>query len=399
MEKQARKRLAAVTELITTEETYVNILNHVVTNFMDPLKPESCDILTRNDYLHIFPPDVRLLLKFHQRLLKDLRESFSGFNNNSTKIADLIISFCPCLKTYDRYYLNHGRAALALDSLKQNERWKEHCLAQRCKCKGLNLESVLINPIQRIPRYPLLLKEIIKQTPKSHPDRKKLEEAKLATESVTKEINACIDEVERYDQMLLLEAKFGGEVSFNIPGRRLEKKGPLAKRSGKQIKRNKNYEFFLFNDQMIYASRSGKKYKLHQVLPVNDMFLISGIEEEGKALKVRSDVKSFDAQTKSAMEKQGWLRAFERVQTQWKNRKKNPEKAVGFVKPSDRSPCNHCKMQYSMTRTRELCKFCGKEVCSECMRDPHMPKAVGDFGKNGNFATYACPRCVGIMCH
>lgn len=37
-------------------------------------------------------------------------------------------------------------------------------------CENLTLESFLVEPVQRIPRYKLLLDELRKHTPDSHPD-------------------------------------------------------------------------------------------------------------------------------------------------------------------------------------------------------------------------------------
>lgn len=41
----------------------------------------------------------------------------------------------------------------------------------------LDLPSLLIQPVQRMPRYQLLIRELIKKTPKEHIDYKELEKA------------------------------------------------------------------------------------------------------------------------------------------------------------------------------------------------------------------------------
>lgn len=45
------------------------------------------------------------------------------------------------------------------------------------KCCHLNLEGFMIMPIQRIPRYELLLKELLKLTLEEHIDRPNIEKA------------------------------------------------------------------------------------------------------------------------------------------------------------------------------------------------------------------------------
>lgn len=64
-------------------------------------------------------------------------------------------------------------------------------------CRGkpnlLGMGSLLIKPVQRIMKYPLLLAELWNSTPTDHPDNKPLQEA-LTT---TKIINININEFKR----------------------------------------------------------------------------------------------------------------------------------------------------------------------------------------------------------
>ena len=50
--------------------------------------------------------------------------------------------------------------------------------------KGLDLRSFLIMPVQRVPRYRLLLKELLKRTPEGHADRASIQEALGKVEEV-----------------------------------------------------------------------------------------------------------------------------------------------------------------------------------------------------------------------
>jgi hypothetical protein len=53
----------------------------------------------------------------------------------------------------------------------------------------LDLVDYLIQPVQRIPRYNLLLQQVIKYTPHDHPDRKDLQKALEATQTAASFIN------------------------------------------------------------------------------------------------------------------------------------------------------------------------------------------------------------------
>jgi hypothetical protein len=66
-----------------------------------------------------------------------------------------------------------------------------------------------------------------------------------------------------------------GSPNFVQPHRLLVKRGPLVKRSRN---RDARYDFFLFNDLLIYASTVvGWKWKAHQMIDINDAFQV---EEE-----------------------------------------------------------------------------------------------------------------------
>jgi FYVE/RhoGEF/PH domain-containing protein 3 len=50
---------------------------------------------------------------------------------------------------------------------------------------NLVLQAFLVTPVQRIPRYKLLLEDLYKHTPTDHPDYKSLNEAiKLITDGI-----------------------------------------------------------------------------------------------------------------------------------------------------------------------------------------------------------------------
>jgi hypothetical protein len=63
------------------------------------------------------------------------------------------------------------------------------------KCQqqaGGTLESFLITPIQRIPRYVLLLTELLKHTEPSHPDHELLQKAIPLVKDVAEFVNTSM---------------------------------------------------------------------------------------------------------------------------------------------------------------------------------------------------------------
>lgn len=58
----------------------------------------------------------------------------------------------------------------------RNGRFKEFLLAikKNVGYNNLDLEDYLIKPVQRLPKYVLLLKLLLKKTPNDHPDYKNI---------------------------------------------------------------------------------------------------------------------------------------------------------------------------------------------------------------------------------
>ena len=56
------------------------------------------------------------------------------------------------------------------------------------ECHRLDLRSLLIMPVQRIPRYNLLLGELLKETPNTHPDHADLTTAVAAMKQVAEHV-------------------------------------------------------------------------------------------------------------------------------------------------------------------------------------------------------------------
>src|SRR3990167_7616875 len=87
---------------------------------------------------------------------------------------------------YTDFCANQPKLTTALDRLQKNPAFAAflaQCMTNE-ECRGLTLFSFLIKPIQRICKYPLLLKDLLKHTPSAHSDYEKLESALQKIECV-----------------------------------------------------------------------------------------------------------------------------------------------------------------------------------------------------------------------
>ncbi len=107
-------------------------------------------------------------------------------------IGDLFVQFGPFLKMYTQFASNSEEAMRLLRDLQEKNStfsaFTAECMANP-RCRGQSLDSFLIMPIQRIPRYLLLLAELKKHTPTEHPDHAHLSKAETLIGATAKHIN------------------------------------------------------------------------------------------------------------------------------------------------------------------------------------------------------------------
>uniref|UniRef100_A0A8C5DVZ8 Phosphatidylinositol 3,4,5-trisphosphate-dependent Rac exchanger 1 protein-like n=1 Tax=Gouania willdenowi TaxID=441366 RepID=A0A8C5DVZ8_GOUWI len=121
------------------------------------------------------------------------------------------------------------------------------------KSTDIPLEGYLLTPIQRICKYPLLLKELLKRTPKKHADYPAVEEALQAMKAVCSNINETKRQMEKLEALEQLQSHIEGWESCCFMGISLKiSAGNIQERV-----------FFLFDNLLVYCKRksrvSGKK--------------------------------------------------------------------------------------------------------------------------------------------
>lgn len=158
------KRQMVIKELVSTEKTYVNRLQITIDLFIQPLR--SGNILSStelNDQFGCWETIASHHREFYAQLIATPIDSVGG----------LMTTFCRGLTMYQPYLLIfEGALRKRAKLLVSNRRFNEVVEAGRINplCEGLSMESFLVLPVQRIPRYKMLLDEIRKFTPPEHPD-------------------------------------------------------------------------------------------------------------------------------------------------------------------------------------------------------------------------------------
>eukprot|EP01087_Luapelamoeba_hula_P003750 TRINITY_DN1359_c0_g1_i2.p1 TRINITY_DN1359_c0_g1~~TRINITY_DN1359_c0_g1_i2.p1 ORF type:complete len:270 (+),score=56.53 TRINITY_DN1359_c0_g1_i2:128-937(+) len=156
-ERKQNKRREATLELLQTEISYVRCMMMVQSGFIKDLEKEA--ILNPSEISAIFS-NIRIILSFHKEFLKKLKERVKDQWEKSQCVGDIMLDMIPFLNMYTQYGMNYEHARETLQTATANNARLAAFLREGMETKafdGLTLPAYLIMPVQRIPRYQMLL--------------------------------------------------------------------------------------------------------------------------------------------------------------------------------------------------------------------------------------------------
>nr|XP_017521802.2 rho guanine nucleotide exchange factor 38 [Manis javanica] len=206
MQRMMAKRLRIIKELIQTENDYLNDLELCIREVVQPLRNKQ---IGRLDVDSLFS-NIESVHQISAKLLSLLEEATTDVEPAMQVIGEVFLQIKgPLEDIYKIYCYHHDEAHSVLESYEKDGELKQHlshCIQslkkiymQEGKPNLLDMGSLMIKPIQRVMKYPLLLCELRNSTPPSHPDFRALEDAFAAV----KDINVNINELKRRKDLVL----------------------------------------------------------------------------------------------------------------------------------------------------------------------------------------------------
>ncbi|QQP42100.1 FYVE_ RhoGEF and PH domaincontaining protein 4like, partial [Caligus rogercresseyi] len=111
------------------------------------------------------------------------------------------------------------------------------------ECGNLTLQSHMLTPIQRIPRYELLLKDYLKKLPEDSNDREDSEKALHLVSTAAAHANDAMKRIEKFKKLLEVQECLSGTVDLVNPTRELVKEGKIVKISARSGDHQERYLF------------------------------------------------------------------------------------------------------------------------------------------------------------
>ena len=211
-EKKLQRRSAIIEEIIHTEESYVSDMETLLKLFVRPLLQETkseashesaataaASIMKHDDVDHLFSC-IPVILKSNSKFLTAIKATPSMSNTitgQSEYVANTMQEHIPQLGGYTQYLSVFQSASAILHEAKASNTAFAEFLRNnesRGRCRT-DFFSMLIMPVQRIPRYRLLVQELLGHTSALHVDHMPLTQCLKAVTDTAARINAACDNI------------------------------------------------------------------------------------------------------------------------------------------------------------------------------------------------------------
>ncbi|XP_022100585.1 FYVE, RhoGEF and PH domain-containing protein 1-like isoform X2 [Acanthaster planci] len=380
-------------EVLTTERTYVDTLYLINEIFLKGIEKE-------NQKQHWFPPtvvneifsNISSIYRLHSAvLLPDLDERLKDWERNPC-LGEVLKKNAPFLKLYSDYVSNFDNA------MKQLNQWMSKVpkfaatvsqLQNHELCGNLALQHHMLTPVQRIPRYELLLKDYIKKLPDGSKDKADADKALTIISGAAQHSNDMMKSMDQFEKLLKINQKIDGENIID-PTRHLLKEGKITKIAAKNKEPQDRY-IFLFNDILLCCEKkrllTSANYKVKLKMEVDGMKVL---DSNSCRFIIESKTKSIEFQTNSEEEREDWMRVLLSAiqEMYWKKETFRTNDAVGdrqngdeygvkakfvpgescprWIKDDETSMCMRCGTDFKLTKRRHHCRACGAVVCHKC---------------------------------
>uniref|UniRef100_A0A667ZIC0 Phosphatidylinositol-3,4,5-trisphosphate dependent Rac exchange factor 1 n=1 Tax=Myripristis murdjan TaxID=586833 RepID=A0A667ZIC0_9TELE len=266
-DRQQRLRLCVLNEILNTERDYVRTLLFLQSAFLHRIRQTADDQQCLSpEHVKILFSNIEDILEVHKEVLSAVEANLQPEPQPQHALGHVFLKFKGSFSVYGEYCSNHEKALrllMELNKIPNIRTFLLHCmLLGGKKSTDIPLEGYLLTPIQRICKYPLLLKELLKRTPKKHADYPAVEEALQAMKAVCSNINETKRQMEKMEALEQLQSHIEGWEGTNLTDicTELLLHGNLLKISAGNIQER---VFFLFDNLLVYCKRksrvSGKK--------------------------------------------------------------------------------------------------------------------------------------------
>jgi hypothetical protein len=251
-------------ELLETEQSYqrgLEVLSTFYTKRLKTAKDSSGRLLVTAEEHTVLFGGLLGLAEVSKDFVERLERRIGNWRSSSV-LGDVFLKVAGSLKLYSVYVKSFADADELLKRKLRASAELEQFIAQCQRDSGLSLDlvSLLITPVQRLPRYELLLRELLNRTDGAHADAEPLRRALHEVSSVARYVNDRQRDADT--QRALVDAQkriLGRPRDFAQPHRALVIEGDVLLGAKKDARR-----LFLMSDLLLITRRLSRLERLKE---------------------------------------------------------------------------------------------------------------------------------------
>uniref|UniRef100_A0A8C8M3U4 FYVE, RhoGEF and PH domain containing 4b n=1 Tax=Oncorhynchus tshawytscha TaxID=74940 RepID=A0A8C8M3U4_ONCTS len=362
-------------ELLLTERAYVARLHLLDQVFCARLTQEAGKGLFPVDVVRTIFSNISSIHTFHSQFLLPDLETHIGQWSVSPRLGDVMQQHAPFLRMYAEYVMSFDHAMELLRV------WTERSapfrnviqdIQSREVCGSLTLQHHMLEPVQRLPRYEMLLRDYLKRLPDDDSDHSHAEKSLQVISMAATHSNSAIRQSENLKKLLEIYEMLGEEDVMN-PSNEFIREGRILMLAA----RNSAMERHLFLVRPRFTVRTRIDLEGMTVQRTTNEHHPHTFQVSGKEMTLE---RTLDLQASSEQDKEDWLKAFQdtidvfrQKNETFKSTSKEVEmeelgrRAPRWIRDNEVTMCMKCSEPFNaLTRWRHHCRACGCVVCWRC---------------------------------
>lgn len=279
-----------IREIITTEESFINMLTFLQDKFLFPLSK-----ILSYELSNIISINIDEILVLHKQLYEKLKEAIDGGQGRSIRICLVFDSFkIKFIQIYTYFFQNLNNSLKCIDSISNSknpfwDKWEKIRSESKHSNKLIKLNELILCPFQRFTKYPILFERLIQKNETK--DNLEKNEIFKSTIKNLREILFFLNQCEK-DQIEIqkIEYEIINTLNGGICGLDLKAYGRFLKfieviyGKGTLIHfrdENKKY-LLLFETYLIICNKSDNKYIYIDSFPIDENLIVIDSQQTNK---------------------------------------------------------------------------------------------------------------------
>ncbi|KAL9960565.1 hypothetical protein ACROYT_G034040 [Oculina patagonica] len=376
-------------EILTTERAYVRRLHLLDQVFYLQINNKCCakGILPLEVLNDIFS-NIQAIHQLHRDFLLPKLEARMKEWGTNNQIGDILKGLAPFLKMYTLYVGNFDKATETLSLWTKKSPTMAGVIDEIQKSKEsehLTLQHHMLEPVQRVPRYQMLLKDYVSKLPEDSSDLKNTSDALEIISESARHANDSMKKTERFKILLEIQERIGEDYPLITASREFVMEGEFRKVAARTTDSHQERTLMLFNDVLLCCHKfpGTNKYKVKVEMDLFGMEVVN-VDEEleiENSFRIISKQRVMDFKAPSAEAKESWVNKLQEMVNELTTKRESyrraskievmkdvelGKKAPAWVRDEAVSMCMLCDVMFTKFRRRHHCRACGRVVCGNC---------------------------------